>query len=522
MRLLKLAAPAFALLAIFAAPARAAETPLASGASVLEAVAAQPSRSGKYWDGDPRRRPGYETAVAAVSARRGKFAPKTEVPEGVLIPDLGRDASAASASCREALKDSAAISGLCAEHPAAAAVLAGLLDAVKEQFGSLQALSMNLVMMLLGLALAALSGLGLVAKLAVSLVAVAGLADALGPLLKNGWAAVSRMRDAPEGSVERATAARSIGKASGSLLLIGLMAVAGWKAGKTAAGQQFTAKMTAGLSTALNNAGVSPALVAIEAQIPAPVTTALNKMFAPAPLKAAAEPPPPMPRPFEELLMILDQRPDRAARFLSARKFTQRFTALPEGIPERMRPGFDSIRRLLGDQGKVATLMQELETEVVERSLRTGEPLELAREAILAAAEERHGFKAAFDLPARIYDRADWRAMLRDGAMFKDSAFKDLTRAGAVHGYETHRLQWNLVMREMESRPSGFGEVSKASDYFKFLGGLDDAKLDWKNSGIGYNSTAWFELFDSTQKNFSSPEFLRDAHAYFPGLGRWY
>jgi len=112
--------------------------------------------------------------------------------------------------------------------------------------------------------------------------------------------------------------------------------------------------------------------------------------------------------------------------------------------------------------------------------------------------------------------------MLKGGAMFKDTAFKSKLRVGGQHGYETHRLQWNLVMREMAAHPEKFGEVSQASDYFKFLGEIDSGALDWKLSGIENNRTAWFQLFDSNELNFSCPEFFRDQHSYFPGLGRWY
>jgi hypothetical protein len=77
----------------------------------------------------------------------------------------------------------------------------------------------------------------------------------------------------------------------------------------------------------------------------------------------------------------------------------------------------------------------------------------------------------------------------------------------------------------MEADPAAFGKVGKASEIYKSLGEIDNSKLDWTETGVegkGKEKDLWFQLFDNFEQNWSSPEFLRPQHAYWPGLGHWY
>jgi GGDEF domain-containing protein len=197
--------------------------------------------------------------------------------------------------------------------------------------------------------------------------------------------------------------------------------------------------------------------------------------------------------------------------------------ALPEGIPPRLNPSFKAIHDLFGDRYRAFRLMQAFEREVVARSKAEGESLDAAREGVLADWEARHGFKPVIELQDRVYEPHEWQAMLREGATFRDPTLS--ASGGSRHGAETHRLQWHLVMRAMEADPAAFGKVGKASEIYKSLGEIDNSKLDWTETGVegkGKEKDLWFQLFDNFEQNWSSPEFLRPQHAYWPGLGHWY
>jgi hypothetical protein len=346
-------------------------------------------------------------------------------------------------------------------------------------------------------------------------------------LLQRGQQALGDWLSAAPGSREKALALRRLGQTAGTALIIVAMAALGNRAGKAWPVQLAATKAELLYVDQVFAAGEQQAL---EEKLPTSVQNALVKVFGyPAASVTISTPLPPEPAaPAElapaELAALLEKAPDRAREFARV-QFEQDMVKTPDGLPERYQPGVEAIRRLLGDQQRVTRLMQDLETEIILRSQKSGEPLEISREKVLTEWEARNGFKPAVDLPGKTYDTDEWRAMLREGAMFKDTVFKDVLRQGFRHGYETHRVQWNLVMREMAARPESFGNVASASELFKFTGAVDDASLNWERTGLSSksrNKTIWYQLFDSNEKNFSSPEFFRDQHRYFPGLGGWY
>lgn len=494
---------------------------------IQDGGATNPTKADRFWDNSAHRRTADDTAVAADGAQRRRrirtmIVPK---PDDVAVPGLGQESNPAAA-CQGVLADRTFLAGLCGTQPQAALLLAGLMDAVKQQFGTLQGLGTVVIFALAGLLLAAASGLGLIAKAITTLLAAGMMIEGAIPLLKESYRSFGDWLSSAAGSREQGLALRRVGQAGGAVLLMVAMAVIGGRIGKTPAAKAIAANTEAVYSTMFNKLGLPGGLAAAEAALPVPVKTAMVKVFGGSPLTigtAKGKIPASIPNPAtpEALTELLAQQPLRDLAF-SRVKFDQKFTALPDGVSAKVQPGLDSIRRLFADQQRVTKLMQDFEAEVVGRTLRTGEPLNVSRENILARSEALNGFKPVVELPVKSYDKPEWRAMLKEGALFKDTAFKDANRQGSRHGYETHRLQWHLVMREMAARPESFGKVEQASDLFKFIGAVDDAALDWKKTGVSYNQTAWYQLFDSNEKNFSSPEFFRDQHRHFPGLGGWY
>ena len=110
------------------------------------------------------------------------------------------------------------------------------------------------------------------------------------------------------------------------------------------------------------------------------------------------------------------------------------------------------------------------------------------------------------------------------GALFKDAWLSSKT--ASRHGQETHRIQWHIVMRAMDANPGAFGGVTKASVLYVELGRMDHSKLAWEDAGLKTKDSRemnlWAQLFDNFDRNWTSPEFLRPYHAYWPGLGDWH
>lgn len=444
--------------------------------------------------------------AAAVSAEAASF---TGMPLKTAPPRERAETADPSLPCHGVMTDYPRLSSLCPGFPNMTPVLGGLLDALWRQFATAQGIALNLAFLLLGMILSVVASMGVVALGAVILIVLALLAATVGPLTKECEDAVKAWLNSKPGTAAHSRALFKVG----SLLSLAVMTLVGMKIGRTATAKATVASWQATLSSKMTSLGITKKVAALDTQLPAMAEKAVAKIT-PAAGAAGSLP---------DILKILEEQPLRAKKFFEQVKCTQQFKSLPKGIPGRYHSGFETIRRLFADQKRVLALMQEFEDEVIANQRSSGKTLEAAREAVLSSWEKRGGFKPNIvEIEKRGYSTKEWRKMLSEGAMFKDGAFKDINRQGSLHGYETHRLQWNLVMREMAANPQSFGEVTQAAELFKFTGTVSDATLDWKGTGLSAPSTLWYELFDSMESNFSSPEFFRTQHAYFPGVGEWY
>ncbi len=202
-----------------------------------------------------------------------------------------------------------------------------------------------------------------------------------------------------------------------------------------------------------------------------------------------------------------------------------------------------AIYNFLIDWDRVFLRMQELENEVVVRAylvdvdfaaLKNKDKKILKEKQMLEIfmnREAKHGFTPvksdrynALALSEKDFSEEDWFKMLRAGKMFNDTIFlvtRDVTGINATargsHGYYTHRIQWHLVMRDMDKNPDLYGE-KKGVELFKLFGStvLNREVSEW------YESNLWDMVFDGFRiDNYTSPEYLRKHHVLFPDLGAW-
>jgi hypothetical protein len=212
-----------------------------------------------------RASPVVTAAARALPPKASSPAPKpAAAPTAQAAPE-----SAETRACLEAVKDHSSVAGLCKSSPTVAPLLAGLLEALQEQFGTVQGVVMNLAFMLLGLVLSALSGVGVIAKIVVGLASLVMLAGTLWPLIKQLGSAVSDLWNTKAGDLRHSQALVTTGKTGGTVLILALMAVLGGKLGKSGPGKQLTGEMTSGMSSAIKGVGVD--MAALDAKIPASI-----------------------------------------------------------------------------------------------------------------------------------------------------------------------------------------------------------------------------------------------------------
>jgi diguanylate cyclase (GGDEF)-like protein len=198
-------------------------------------------------------------------------------------------AAAPPSPCEQVLAGHPQIAQMCHDHPDLAPLLAGFLDSVEKQFGTVQGVVMNLVFLLLGLVLSALSGFGLVAKVVASLVSLGMLAVTLGPLVMEGWSACRELIASSAGTRQNAESLLRLGRVGGTVLILALMSAIGWGVGKTKPGQAAFGAMERALTGSLSKLGVGKGAAALDASIPAPVKALLTRMFGtPAPAEKTA------------------------------------------------------------------------------------------------------------------------------------------------------------------------------------------------------------------------------------------
>jgi hypothetical protein len=193
-------------------------------------------------------------------------------------------------------------------------------------------------------------------------------------------------------------------------------------------------------------------------------------------------------------------------------------------VHERMQ-AFEDVIMLnsLKDKPNFYSLSEKKQAEIIEKNI--------VKE--LNGKEVEHGFKSAsrtddykaFELKDMEYSLDEWMKMLEDGKIFNDPTFKSVENASELtvskrngHGYYTHRIQWHILMKDMDSRPSRYKGFTGV-EIFKKLG---DTKFD-KSFGNGTNSrnTSWQRLFDSLNGGYQEPETFRQLHTDYPDLGAW-
>lgn len=211
-------------------------------------------QSRRFWDLDAAS--GGESGVPASGSggKSGSSAILSTQQKGLkvaAVPATDKTLSDPGSSCRQALAGHPRIAALCREHPRLAPLIAGVAEAFKAQFGTIEGIATNLLFLLIGLVMSAISGIGLIAKIAVSLVSLAMAAMVLGPLIKEGWDAFGAYRRSGKGTAQESASLLRMGKVGGAVLILALMSFIGYKVGKSRPGQEAVKSMTAALSAKL-------------------------------------------------------------------------------------------------------------------------------------------------------------------------------------------------------------------------------------------------------------------------------
>jgi len=232
------------------------------------------------------------------------------------------------------------IAGMCANHPTIAPLLAGLLDAVKEQFGTVSGILMNLLFLILGLLMAvATGGVALILKL----LALIGASFAIFMLIRSLISAAGTYSSAKKGSPEKAAALRSMGLIGGNIMIMITMALVGFGIGKTKPGAAAVRSMEGGMSGALNKIGGTAMMESLNSRIPAPMVAALEKVFGKAPAKPGTAPKPAAkPR---ELLPEIIENPRVAAVAGKAGLVSRVTAAIKSDVRSQVAVDMDLILR---------------------------------------------------------------------------------------------------------------------------------------------------------------------------------
>ncbi|MCX5794757.1 MAG: hypothetical protein NTY77_04610 [Elusimicrobia bacterium] len=241
---------------------RAAAAAVDAVISQLQSVATKrdPAALNRVFD-NLRASLGSDPSVAAdLDAVKAEFGAKPS-REAVVLPAAAKTAAApapapapapsqdeiAAQNCQEALNGallSGTLSGLCkkgAVGRSGAVILAGVLDTIRQQFGTVSGILTNIGFMLLGLLMGALTGgVGLIIKIIIAL----GMGIwALMKLVPAFVKAFKAFFDAKEGSVERYVAIRQLAALFTGVAIMIVMAIIGAKIGKMQKVQAFQAKL---------------------------------------------------------------------------------------------------------------------------------------------------------------------------------------------------------------------------------------------------------------------------------------
>lgn len=218
--------------------------------------------------------PAAKTAAQFAALGNPVTAPLVLIPVATSVADAFRRDNTPSPesarSCAQAVQGTpyfaSNVASLCRTSPAVAPVLAGLLDSVKQQFGTVGGIITTVVSLLLGILIGALTGgIGLVIKV---LVAVGMTAYAAWQLVSGLKAAMDQYAASKDGSPERFAAIRKVGIVGGSLLLMGVLALLGVGAGKLAAGTRAAGAVNSAASKLVSKLGIESLMAGIDAKIP--------------------------------------------------------------------------------------------------------------------------------------------------------------------------------------------------------------------------------------------------------------
>lgn len=238
-----------------------------------------------FWDGNTRK--GDVAEPVAAYSHSPLSAPSVPAPVGVSRTDVLPGSPAltqnevASAACRAALEGYATASSLCGNHPTLAPIVAGVLDAFRQQFGTVQGILTNLAWMLISLVMTVISGFGMIAKVAMGLISFGLTAGMLWPLIKQGYEAVRDFRRARANSEEYFSSLFRMGLVGGTTLILALLAAAGYGVAKSHAGQAAFASMDHVLSTKVGEMGLSMAAADESSWSPGSVASLLTNIVTP-------------------------------------------------------------------------------------------------------------------------------------------------------------------------------------------------------------------------------------------------
>ncbi len=179
---------------------------------------------------------------------------------------------------------------------------------------------------------------------------------------------------------------------------------------------------------------------------------------------------------------------------------------------QKFRKSYQEIYDFLASPTRTNTQIKSFANEVIDLSERDGISPREAFLKLFDQMEKKHGFN-----PVQNLDNLELRADKFNEFFKKKSLFNDSAFSHDPHGEFSHRLQWYLVMKEMELHPEKFidskGKVLKASDIYQSM-------EVYKHNITGQNPV-WIFLFDQEYKgSFSSPEnFFNHYHEILSPLG---
>ena len=236
--------------------------------SAARSVSAPRTSDAAFWDGNTRK--GDVAGPVAAYAGAPRFASGSVAAVGAASDAVPAPASAqaqtqgqaAASACRDALSAYPTTSKLCEKHPVLAPIAAGVLEAFRQQFGTVEGLLSNLAWILISLVMSVVSGFGMVAKIAMGLIGTGLTIWMLWPVIKQGYEAVRDFSRAKKNSEEYFSSLYKMGLVGGTVLILALLAALGYGIGKSKVGQAAFASMDHLLSTKVAGIGLPTAAAA--------------------------------------------------------------------------------------------------------------------------------------------------------------------------------------------------------------------------------------------------------------------